>query len=110
MTTNFGGGTAGAGYYPSIIVNLEDDVAPNQPWDYAYPAFGTGNTCTYGGLYRWGDYNTTRPFRPTNLSFMGMSYIVTGGDCGTAGSTNEPHQTTFGRARDVPGAIQRWPF
>ena len=109
MTTTFGGGTAGSHVYPSTIIALQDDISPNQAWAEAVPAFGTGNTCTYNGLYRWGDYLTTRPFRPTNLFFVGMSYIVTGADCGQPGSANEPHQTAFGRARDVPGAVSRWP-
>jgi hypothetical protein len=109
MTTIFGGGTATYGdIYPSGGVLIQDDVSPNQPWQLAENATGVGNTCLYGSLYRYGDYMTTRPLRPTNLAWVGTDYVIAGNHCGLAGWSSEPHQAYFGRARDLPGAFNRW--
>jgi hypothetical protein len=107
MTSIYGGGTGGVDYYPSGSVFLNDDVAPNQPWDRGDNAVGAGNPCTDDGLFRYGDYMTTRPLRPTNLAFMGMDYILTADACTTPNAA-EPHQAIFGRERDLPGAHDRW--
>jgi len=115
--TSINGGGIGTGpgavhYYPSGSVFINDDIAPTQPWQRADNAFGAGNACTdslNGGLVRYGDYMTTRPYRPTNLAFIGMNYVLgaNAGDCGF-GANVEPHQAIFARSRDVPGAINRW--
>jgi len=109
MTTIFGGGTGGADDFPSGEVLLNDDVAPNQPWNGMINAYGAGNPCTAGGLYRYGDYMTTRPYRPTNLAFMGFNYVPTAdaGDCGSNAPV-QPYETVFGRMRDYPGFYLRW--
>jgi hypothetical protein len=108
MTTTYGGGTGGVNFYPSGAVFLNDDVAPSQPWQGVTNAVGAGNACN-SGLYRWGDFLTTRPYRPTNLMFQGFNYILTA-DAGlcNVGAPAEQHQAVFGRTRDLPGALNRW--
>jgi hypothetical protein len=108
MTVIYGGGIASSYYYPSGGVLIQDDVSPNQPWQLVTNAAGTGNTCTYNGLWRYGDYVTTRPLRPTNLAWVGTNYVIAGNNCGGIGWYSEPHQVQFGRSRDLPGAFNRW--
>jgi hypothetical protein len=113
MTSIYGGGTGTSHIYPSGAVGLEDDITPIQPWTLAGNAGGAGNPCVdtdNGNLNRYGDYMTVRPFRPTNLFFMAMNYVLSGnaGACNTATTVVQPHQAIFGRARDVPGALSRW--
>jgi hypothetical protein len=113
MTSIYGGGTGTSHIYPSGAVGLEDDITPNQPWTLVANAGGAGNPCIdtlNGNLYRYGDYMTVRPLRPTNLFFIAMNYILAAdaGACGTATNAAQPHQAIFGRARDVPGANSRW--
>jgi len=110
MTSVFGGGTGTSHNFVSGSVFLDDDVTPNQPWTWAVNATGAGNACTDSGFFRYGDYMTTRPYRPTNLLFMGMNYVLSAdaGTCGTPTTAVQPHQAIFGRARDTPGALSRW--
>jgi hypothetical protein len=109
MTTIYGGGTGTSSYFPSSAVFLNDDVTPNQAWVSAVTAVGAGNVCTDSGLYRYGDYLTTRAYRPTNLAFLGYSFVPTANN----GACNTPnpianYETLFGRVRDQSGAVNRW--
>jgi hypothetical protein len=109
MTTLFGGGTGSSHIFPSGGVDLNDDVTPNQPWTFGVNAFGNGNPCTSGGLFRSGDYTTTRAYRPTNAAFLGYNFVLTGnaGGCGFTAPV-DPHEALFGRVRDLPGGVNRW--
>ena len=106
MTAMWGGGSSN--FYPGGIVVLQDDVSPNQPWASVFHSFGSGNPCTQGGLYRTGDYTTTRPFRPADKSFMGynFNFSANAGDCGSF-APMRVNAVRFGRSRDLPG-IARW--
>jgi hypothetical protein len=110
LTGIFGGGVAaGTDYYPGTFVSLTDDVTPSQPWTYAYPVLGNGNACTAGGLYRYGDYMTVRPYRPASTGvFLAYNYVLTGdaGDCGNTAPV-QLNETGFLRRRDLSGAT-RW--
>jgi len=100
-TYYWGGGCSGCtDYYPGTAALVDDDITPSQPWtnDFWFP--GQGNTCTYGGLYRWGDYSTTRTADPANNLWIGAGYREAGGNCGTAGSFTSPAILVFGRGRD----------
>lgn len=113
MTSLYGGGTRDSGNrYVSGLVALQDDIAPNQPWSYATNALGSGNVCkrSNDGLYRTGDYTTTRPYRPTNRFFLGHNFTFTtnAGSCGSQEPTMKAWQVRFGRERDLKGAVNRW--
>jgi hypothetical protein len=109
-TANYGGGCSGCtDYFPGTFVGLTDDISPSQPWAYAFPVGGGGNACTSGGIYRWGDYNTVRPYRPASTGFfLAYNYVLTGnaGDCGNTAPVLL-NETASGRRRDVSGAT-RW--
>jgi hypothetical protein len=109
MTTMFGGGTGTSHTFPSGAVFLNDDVSPNQPWQGAFNAVGKGNVCLNNGLYRTGDFLTTRPYRPTNTLFLGYDFVLNAnaGSCGSPAPV-AAHEATFGRVRDVPGGVNRW--
>jgi hypothetical protein len=110
MTTIFGGGTGTGHIFPSGGVDLNDDVTPNQPWTFGVNAYGSGNPCDAGGgLFRYGDYMTARAYRPTNLTFLGLNYVLTAnaGGCGSTAS-DLVEDVYFGRVRDLPGALNRW--
>ncbi|MGH6812452.1 MAG: hypothetical protein ACREDM_08930 [Methylocella sp.] len=109
MTTLFGGGTGTSHTFPSGWINLNDDVSPNQPWAGTANAFGAGNPCLNGTLYRSGDFLTTRAYRPTNTLFLGYNFVLTA-DAGSCGSTAPvaAHEVVFGRKRDKHGGFQRW--
>lgn len=111
MTVISGGGTGTGHLFPSGAVFLNDDVSPNQPWQGFFNAIGQGNACTdsrNGGFYRYGDYMTTRAYRPTNTAFLGYNYVLTAnaGDCGSTAPV-AAHEALFGRMRDRPG-VNRW--
>lgn len=76
----WGGGTGTTHYYPGSAVNSESatgvDTSPN------YYLWGGGNTCTYGGLYRWGDYLTVRNYLASPTQWIAGGYAMTA-DCGT---------------------------
>jgi hypothetical protein len=89
----WGGGTNGTRYYPGAAVNNSSatsiSTSPN------YYLWGSGNTCTYGGLYRWGDYLTVRTYKPNPNLWIGGGYAMTGGNCGAAGAYPQPHNILF---------------
>jgi hypothetical protein len=109
MTALYGGGTGTNHWFLSGAVFLNDDISPNQPWQVAWNASGSGNVCNAGGLWRTGDYTTTRPYRPTDLTFLGYNFVLTA-DAGSCGSTAPvaAHEAAFGRERDKRGAVNRW--
>jgi hypothetical protein len=109
MTTLFGGGTGSSHTFPSGGVDLNDDVTPNQPWTFGVNAFGNGNACNDSGIFRSGDFLTTRAYRPTNTLFLGYNFVLTqdAGGCGFGAQVN-PHEALFGRVRDLPGGVNRW--
>jgi len=103
-TYYWGGGTGTTHNYPGTAALVEDDVTPSQPWtnDFFYP--GRTNTCTYGGLYRWGDYSTTRANNAADTTWIGAGYKHVG-DCSTGYA--QPVIVLFGRSRDS-GNFARW--
>jgi hypothetical protein len=105
-----GGAPNGTHYYPSTASLVDDDVTPNQPWTVSYWPWSStsGNTCTYSGLYRWGDYSTTRTNDAADTMWIGTGYREIG-NCGTAGSYTQPMVVMFGRARDA-GDYNRWSY
>jgi hypothetical protein len=107
MAWAWGGGTGTTHYYPGTGYTIDDDFAPSQPWSYIFQIWGQGNTCTYGGIPRWGDYNTTRPDYPAGYAWIGGGWAIKGGNCGAAGAFSEPHNVVFGRNRES-AAVARW--
>jgi hypothetical protein len=106
-TFYWGGASSTTHYFPATASLIDDDITPNQPWTVSFwPHSGAGNTCTYSGLYRWGDYSTTRTNDAADTTWIGTGYREIG-NCGTAGSYSQPTVVTFGRARDM-GDINRW--
>lgn len=103
---SWGGGTGTNTYYPGTGYLLDDDISPAQPWGYSFYLWGSGNTCTYGGLYRWGDYNTVRAYDPAGDAFVAAGWRMTG-NCGSSGAVSEPHNIIFGRGRDQ-FSYDRW--
>jgi hypothetical protein len=101
---SWGGGTAGTHYYPGSAALVDDDVTPSQPWTNDFYQFGTDNTCTYGGLYRWGDYLTARANDPADTTWLGTGFKFIG-DCSTGYA--QPIVIAFGRTRDI-GDWKRW--
>ncbi len=106
-TYSWGGGTSTTHYYPGTATLTEDDVTPNQPWTNDFALYGGGNTCTYGGLYRWGDYLTTRPNDTADTTWIGTGFRIYGGNCGAAGAYTQPVLLIWGRSRDT-GDYNRW--
>jgi len=105
---SWGGGTSGGSdYYPGTGYLIDDDFSPNQPWSEVYQIWGAGNTCTYGGINRWGDYLTTRPDYPAGYAWIGTGWAIKGGNCGSNGAYSEPHNVVFGRGRDASD-VGRW--
>jgi hypothetical protein len=106
VTMTFGGGTGDS--YPGILVVLIDDVAPTQPWTYNFAVSGAGNPCTSGGLYRWGDYTSMRPYRPADLAFLAYNFVLTAnaGDCGFTAPV-AAYEVGFARVRDAR-STSRW--
>ncbi len=92
----FGGGTGTDHFYPGGAVMIEDATTPTPPWDVSFFLFGQGNTCTDGGLPRWGDYLTVRPNNPDPATWVATNYAIIGGNCGVLGFS-EPHNVMFGR-------------
>lgn len=105
-TYSWGGGTSTTHYYPGTAALVEDDITPGQPWTNDFFQGGGGNTCTYGGLYRWGDYLTTRPNDAADTTWIGTGFKEVG-NCGTSGSYTQPVLLEFGRVRDT-GDYLRW--
>ena len=103
---SWGGGTGTTHYYPGSATLVEDDVSPNQPWTNDFWQSGAGNTCTYGGLYRWGDYLTVRPNDAADTTWVGTGFREIR-SCGTTGSYTQPTLIFFGRTRDT-GDFNRW--
>jgi hypothetical protein len=89
----WGGGTGTTHYYPGAGVNNNPnnglDVSPN------YYLWGDGNPCTYGGLYRWGDYVTVRDYQANPSQWIAGGYTMRGGSCGGTGVYAEPHNILF---------------
>ena len=103
---SWGGGTGTTHYYPGSAALIEDDITPSQPWTNDFYQYGGGNTCTYGGLYRWGDYLTVRPNDTADTTWIGTGFREVH-NCGTTGSYTQPTLLQFGRARDT-GDYLRW--
>jgi len=106
-TMIFGGGTSDT--YPGILVVLIDDVAPAQPWTFDFAINGAGNACHNNmGLYRSGDFTSTRPYRPVNTTFLAYNFVLTA-NAGLCGATApvQAYELGFGRVRDSRG-INRW--
>jgi hypothetical protein len=89
----WGGGTGGTHYYPGAAVEVSTASAINTSPDYYL--WGSGNTCTYNGLYRWGDYLTVRTYKANTSEWIGAGYAMTGGNCGSAGAYAQPHNILF---------------
>jgi hypothetical protein len=106
-TYSWGGGTGTTDYYPGSATLVDDDVTPNQPWTNDFYQPGGGNTCTYGGIYRWGDYLTVRPNTAADGTWIGTGFKEAKGSCGVAGNITQPTVVIFGRARDN-GDYLRW--
>jgi hypothetical protein len=102
-----GGASGGPDYYPGTGFLIDDDFTPNQPWSEAYQIWGQGNTCTYGGILRWGDYTTVRPDYPAGYAWIGSGWGMVGGNCGASGAYVQPHSVIFGRGRDGSD-VGRW--
>jgi hypothetical protein len=106
----FGGGTNSTGdFYPGSGVTLDDDITPTQPWTYDFVQFGGGNTCfTGGGLYRSGDYLTTRANNAADTTFVSTVFapLASGGNCGYPGPV-QSLIVNFGRMRDTNN-VARW--
>jgi hypothetical protein len=102
----WGGGTGTAHYFPGSATMVEDDITPNQPWTNDFWMHGQGNTCTYGGIYRWGDYLTTRANDAADTTWVGTAFKEVK-NCGTTGSYTQPALVFFGRQRDQ-GDFNRW--
>jgi hypothetical protein len=89
----WGGGTGTTHYYPgtasyaTAVTSIATD--PN------YFLWGAGNTCTYGGLYRWGDYLTVRTYKANPTQWIGAGYAIKGGNCGSTGAYAQPHNVLF---------------
>jgi hypothetical protein len=103
METAWGGGSND--YYPGSAVLIDDDYG----WNINYYLWGQGNTCTYGGLYRWGDYLTTRAFEPVRDAWIAAGYAIWGGNCG-AGGYAYPVNLVFGRGRDTASVVRWWGY
>jgi len=89
----WGGGTNGTHYYPGAAI--ETSTATTINTNPNYYLYGSGNTCTYGGLYRWGDYLTVRTYRANANEYIGAGYAMTGGNCGSSGAYPQPHNVLF---------------
>ena len=89
----WGGGTGTTHYYPGSATY--STPASSTSTDPNYFLFGGGNTCTYGGLYRWGDYLTVRTYRANPAQWVGATYAIKGGNCGSSTAYAEPHNVLF---------------
>ena len=89
----WGGGTGGTHYYPGAAIETSTATTINTSPNYYL--WGSGNTCTYGGLYRWGDYLTVRTYKANANDYIGAGYAMTGGNCGSSGAYPQPHNILF---------------
>lgn len=100
-TFALGGGTS-SNIYPGTGLYVQDDFGPI----FSYQG-GASNACTSGGLYRWGDYLTVRPYYPAGIVWIATAMRnVAGGPC-TAGGYSEVRNIIFGRERDA-NSYHRW--
>ena len=109
MAFAWGGGTDNSTWYPGAGVVLDDDVTPNQPWDYRFYLRGNGNPCLNSdGRRRWGDYLDIHPTHPAEVSFVASGFAMQS-DAGSCGSNSpvEVANVVFGRNRDRLGWL-RW--
>lgn len=89
----WGGGTGRTHFYPGAATY---STAPTAiATDPNYFLRGAGNTCTYGDLYRWGDYLTVRKFKANPRQWIGAAYAMKGGDCGSSTGFSESHNVLF---------------
>lgn len=89
----WGGGTDGTHYYPgSAVYSTGASTIENNP---NYYLWGDGNTCTYNGLYRWGDYLTTRTYKANPSTWLATGWAIKGGNCGSSGAYAQPHNVQF---------------
>jgi hypothetical protein len=93
----WGGGTDADHFYPGGGALIEDALTPTPPWETALFLTGGGNTCTSGGIPRWGDYLTARGYSSDPTRWVATSYAIQGGNCGSPGAYSEPHNLIFGR-------------
>jgi hypothetical protein len=108
MNVAWGGqAVGGSAYYPGASVIIQDDYAPSQPWQRSDYVVGGGNTCASGGIYRWGDYLTVRPYYPAAFVWVAAGWAIKGNHCGSVGWFAEAHNVVFGRARDA-NSYYRW--
>lgn len=89
----WGGGTGNTHFYPGAAVNTSGATSislnPN------YYLWGAGNTCTFKGLYRWGDYLTVRTYWADPNFWIGAGYAMVNGDCGSAKAFPQPRNIVF---------------
>ena len=88
-----GGGTATTHYYPGAATY--STATTSVAFDPNYFLWGAGNTCTYGSLYRWGDYLTVRTYQANSSQWIGSAFAIKGGDCGSVNAYSEPHNVLF---------------
>lgn len=89
----WGGGTGTTDYYPGTAANSSAANAINTSPNYYL--WGSGNTCQYSGLWRWGDYLTVRTYKANPTQWIGGGYAMAGGNCGAAGAYAAPHNIQF---------------
>lgn len=103
-TFAWGGGRSTNNFYPGSALLLNDDYTTDvgNTWTNGVnlSLWGQGNPCTSGGLYRWGDYLTARPFYPAGYAFVATNYRIVGNNCGSTGWRTETRNVVFGRGRD----------
>ncbi len=89
----WGGGTGTTHYYPGTAANSSTATAINTSPNFYL--WGSGNTCQYAGLWRWGDYLTVRTYKANPTQWVGAGYAMAGGNCGAAGAYPAPHNIQF---------------
>jgi hypothetical protein len=100
----WGGGTGTTNRFPGTGALVEDDYGRT----HSYWLPGISNACTStGGLFRWGDYLTVRPYHPADRVWVGTGFRNVGGGPCVAGGFSEPRNVVFGRGRDT-AAYTRW--
>ncbi|HEY3248485.1 MAG TPA: hypothetical protein VGK88_09380 [bacterium] len=103
----WGGGTGTTHYFPGTAVGIDDQYSPSQPWTNDFVLPGVKNPCTYGGLYRWGDYLTARPLDPAADVWVATGYTIRNVNCPNSGWFAQPYNVVFGRERDT-NSYNRW--
>jgi hypothetical protein len=89
----WGGGTGTTHYYPGTAAY--STAATTIEGNSNFFLWGDGNTCTYGGLWRWGDYLTARTYKANPATWIAAGFAIKGGNCGAPGTYSEPHNINF---------------